>query len=121
VAVRRPPAGAEAARRQTRRNARREGYALSVDALDAAEWVLIVTSLAPESCSTADVLALHRLRWRIELAFKRLKSGIGLKPPPGHVEASARTFVLAHLLAILLLEPIADELGDSPHWAPAAA
>ena len=31
---------------------------------------------------TDDVLALYRLRWRIELAFKRLKSLIGLKAPP---------------------------------------
>jgi hypothetical protein len=29
-----------------------------------------------------DPLDLYRLRWRIELAFKRLKSVIGLKEPP---------------------------------------
>ena len=39
-----------------------------------AEWVILVTSLAPEAFSTADVLALYRLRWRIELGFKRLKN-----------------------------------------------
>src|SRR5262245_36698552 len=44
---------------------------------------ILVTSLTPEEFSTADVLALYRLRWRIELAFKRLKSLLGLKGPPG--------------------------------------
>src|SRR5208337_3232434 len=51
---------------------------------------------------TADILALYRLRWRIELGFKRLKSLIGLKGPPGADERSARPYVLAHLLIIPL-------------------
>ena len=46
----------------------------------------------------ADILALYRLRWRIELGFKRLKSLIGLKGPPGADERSARPYVLAHLI-----------------------
>ena len=79
--------------------------------------MILVTSLAPEDFSTADVLALYRLRWRIELGFKRLKSLIGLKGPPGADERSAKPYVLAHLLIILLLEPFVDELEDSPHWA----
>ncbi|WP_139480728.1 transposase [Bradyrhizobium ivorense] len=32
--------------------------------------MILVTSLKPEDFSTADVLALYRLRWRIELGFK---------------------------------------------------
>jgi len=82
--------------------------------------VILVTSLSPETFSTADVLALYRLRWRIELGFKRLKSLIGLKGPPGTDERSARPYVLAHLLVILLLEPLIDEFEDSPRLAAAA-
>jgi IS4 transposase len=70
--------------------------------------------------STDDVLALYRLRWRIELAFKKLKSLIDLKKPPGIDERSAKPWVLAHLLLILLLEPLVDALKDSPRWADAA-
>ena len=50
--------------------------------LAAAEWVILVTSLPPQSFMAADVLALDRLRRRIELGFKRLKSLIGLKDRP---------------------------------------
>ncbi len=82
--------------------------------------MILVTSLKPEAFPTADVLALYRLRWRIELAFKRLKSLIGLKGPPGFDERSAKPYILAHLLTILLLEPLIDELEDSPRWAIAA-
>lgn len=73
----------------------------------------------PDDFTIDDVLALYRLRWRIELAFKRLKSVIGLKAPPGTDERSAKPRLLAHLLIILLLEPV-DEFEDSPRSAHAA-
>lgn len=120
VAVKKPPQAAEAARRKARREAQRGRYQISKGTLAAAEWVILVTSLAPEAFTTTDVLALYRLRWRIELGFKRLKSLIGLKGPPGFDERSAKPYLLAHLLMILLLEPLVDELEDSPHWALAA-
>jgi len=120
VAVKKPPQAAAEARRKARRQAQRGGHQLSRQTLDAADWVIMVTSLAPEDFATADVLALYRLRWRIELGFKRLKSLIGLKGPPGTDERSARPYILAHLLVILLLEPLVAELEDSPRSALAA-
>jgi hypothetical protein len=120
VAVRKPAQAIAASRRKVHRDAQRGGHQLSKQTLDAADWVILITSLKPKDFATADVLALYRLRWRIELAFKRLKSLIGLKGPPGTDERSARPHVLAHLLTILLLEPLVDELEDSPRLAEAA-
>jgi hypothetical protein len=120
VAVKKPPQAAAEARRKARRNAQREGHQLSKRTLEAADWVILVTSLKPEYFTTDDILALYRLRWRIELGFKRLKSLIGLEGPPGTDERSARPHILAHLLIILLLEPLVDELEDSPRCAEAA-
>ena len=117
VAQRKPPEACEAARRTARREAQRGGHTLSQATLIAADWVIIVTSLRPDATTSDDILALYRLRWRIELAFKRLKSLIGLKGPPGTDERSARPYLLAHLLLILLLEPFVDRFEDSPHWA----
>jgi hypothetical protein len=121
VAVKKSGQAAEAARRKARRKAREHGHQIAKGTLAAAEWVILVTSLAPEAFSTADILALYRLRWRIELGFKRLKSVIGLKGPPGADERSAKPYVLAHLLIILLLEPLVDGLDDSPRWADGLA
>jgi hypothetical protein len=120
VAVKKTPQAAETAKRKARQAARKGGHRISKGTLAAAEWVILVTSLEPEDFSTADILALYRLRWRIELGFKRLKSLIGLKGPPGIDERSARPYVLAHLLMILLLEPLVDEFEDSPRWPVAA-
>lgn len=120
VAIKKPPQAAAAARRKARRDAQRERYHLSEATLTAADWVILITSLATKDFPTADILALYRLRWRIELAFKRLKSLIGLDGPPGNDERSAKPYLLAHLLMILLLEPLIDELEDSPP-SPTAA
>jgi len=120
VAQRKPPEACEAARRTARREAQRGGHTLSQATLIAADWVIIVTSLGADAYTSDDILALYRLRWRIELAFKRLKSLIGMKGPPGADERSARPYLLAHLLLILLLEPLVDRFEDSPHWAYAA-
>ena len=120
VALRKPPQAAEAARHKARRAAQRGGHQISGDTLVAAEWVVLVTSLDADSYSTDDVLDLYRLRWRIELGFKRLKSVTGLSGPPGKDERSARPWVLAHLLMILLLEPLVDAVEDSPRWAAGA-
>ncbi len=120
VAIRKPEKAAAEARRKARRDAQREGYNVSKETLEAADWVILLTSLPPDAFSTEDVLDLYRLRWRIELGFKRLKSLIGLKGPPGFDERSARPYVLVHLLIILLLEPLVDGLEDSPPVLAAA-
>jgi len=120
VAIKKPPKAAEAARLAARRSAMKARNAISQGTLTAAEWVILVTSLPAGEFSTDDIFALYRLRWRIELAFKRLKSLIGLKSPPGEDERSAKPYVLAHLLVILLLEPLIDEFEDSPRLEQAA-
>jgi hypothetical protein len=120
VATRKPKLAAEEAKAKARKAARKGGHQIMGETLVGAEWVLLVTSLDRETFSTEDILALYRLRWRIELAFKRLKSLVGLEGPPGKDPRSARPWVLAHLLTCILLEPLADEFGDSPHWSAAA-
>jgi len=120
VACRLPPDKVEAARRRVRSAAKKKGYTPSDEALEAADWVMVVTSLSASDFPTAEILALYRLRWRVELAFKRLKSVIGLKGPPNKDPRTAKVFILAHLLMILLLEPLIEAFEDSPHWAIAA-
>lgn len=117
VAVRKPEPVLAEARRRARRQANKAGYQVSQETLIAAEWVILVTSLKQAEYCSGDILALYRLRWRIELAFKRLKSIVGLRRPPGNDPRTAKPFVLAHLLLILLLEPRIDALEDSPRWA----
>lgn len=114
VALHKPPAAVAEARRKANLAAKKQGRQASKETLYACEWVILVTSLTEQEFSTEDLFKLYRMRWRIELAFKRLKSLIGLRSPPAKDPAIARSWILAHLLMILLVEPLIDEFGVSP-------
>jgi Transposase DDE domain len=118
IAFRKPPQAAETSKVKARRAAQREGSTISGETLVAAEWVILVTTLSSDDFTAAAVGDLYRLRWRIEMAFKRLKSVIGLAGPPGKDPRTAKAWILAHLLMILLLEPHTSALEVSPRQAP---
>lgn len=117
IAFRKPPEAAEASRAKARRAAQREGNVISEGTLAAAEWVILVTSLDAKAFPATRIGELYRARWRIEMAFKRLKSLIGLSAPPGEDPEIAKTWILAHLLMVLLLEPHTSAPGISPRMA----
>jgi len=102
ASLRKPPRP-RAARPAARRSAK--GYQVSQQTLVAADWVdpghlADGRRLSPP----ADVLALYRLSWRIELGFsgqKRDRAATAARQP---TNAPPGPYVLAHLLLILLLE-----------------
>jgi hypothetical protein len=51
------------------------------------------------------------------MAFKRLKSLIGLAAPPNEDPQMAKIWILAHLLMALLLEPHTNAPEFSPRMA----
>ena len=121
VAIRMPKDKAMQAVAEARATAKSKQHAIQPGTLVAAEWVIMVTSLDRGEFSTEDVLELYRLRWRIEIAFKRMKSLIGLGAPPGECPVVAKVWVLCHLIAVLLTEAQLSAIGDSPRRAPALA
>lgn len=79
--------------------------------LVAARYIILVTSLeAPAS----QVFELYRLRWQIELAFKRLKSLLHFDELQAKQPELARTWLLAHLIAALIIDDHVTEALDSP-------
>lgn len=84
--------------------------------VQAAGFLMILTSL-PAAVSAAEVLAAYRLRWQVELAFKRLKSLLGLHRLPAKNRALARSWLLAHLILALLIDHLTQDLLDSPPCA----
>ncbi|MER9337557.1 transposase, partial [Mesorhizobium sp. M0293] len=64
---------------------------------------------------TADeVLRTYRLRWQVELAFKRLKSGMGIHKLPARDERLARSWLTAHLILALIIDEAVTDVLDSP-------
>lgn len=88
--------------------------------VQSAGFLMMLTSLPP-AVSAADVLAAYRVRWQVELAFKRLKSLLGLDRLPAKCRALARSWLLAHLILALLIDDIAQDLLESPPSAASGA
>src|ERR687894_521252 len=107
-----PEAAARAAKAQHRRQNRcRSHRPLRPLTVRATGYLMLVTSLPP-SVPAAEVLAAYRLRWQVELAFKRLKTVLGLGRLPAKGEALARSWLLAHLIVALLIEDTSRPLLD---------
>lgn len=65
----------------------------------------MLTTAPADRVDTALVLELYRLRWQIELRFKRLKSLLDFGELPARTEPLARSWILARLLAAALIDP----------------
>lgn len=105
-------------RRRAKRKSRKQGKTLQQQTLDAAGYVLLLTSLEPDEFSAEDIFAVYRLRWQIELLFKRLKSLLHLDDLPAKDPRLAQSWVYAKIIAALLLEDVTGRFLDSP---PSAA
>jgi hypothetical protein len=116
VALRKSPAAAEAAQREVRRSAQRHGKTPDARSLTAAAYVLVFTTVAATTLTAAQVLELYRFRWQIELHFKRLKSLGALDELAAHDPALCRSYLLAQLLAHLLIEDLSHRWVDFSPW-----
>ena len=111
---RKNPQEAQTAQERLIKDARKRGKKPDPRSLEAARYVLLLTSLPPQTFPAGDVLALYRLRWQIELAFKRFKSLAGLGQFPAKDPDLARAWIYARLITCLLAERIAGQVPDSP-------
>jgi hypothetical protein len=114
VVFRKPEEAARAERERLERLARKNGKALDERSLLAAEFIVLVTSLLALIFPAEQVLAMYRLRWQIELAFKRLKTLLHLDRLPARTAKGALSWIWAHLiLAIAIDEQSQDFLEFS--------
>jgi hypothetical protein len=114
VVLKKPPEAAERARKRALRESQRGGHRNDPLSLRAAEHLMLITSLRQEQARPDQLGALYRLRWRIELAFKRLKSLLHIDRLPAKDPDLARAWIFAHLIAALLVEDFSPDLRDSP-------
>lgn len=104
VGCRLPGAAAQRKRERLVRQARKKGRPLPHSSLLLAGWLLVLTSLPAQTWPAERVLALYRLRWQVELAFKRLKGIWQLDLLPRCGAALAQVRLLATLLLALLAQ-----------------
>jgi hypothetical protein len=111
---------AQAARRRASHKAAKSGQKAKAKRLKAAEYIMLLTSLDATEFTAGQVLDLYRLRWQIEVAFKRLKSILGFADLAAKDPQLVRACLYAKLIVALLSEDILQDLLDSPPSASRA-
>ena len=77
-------------------------------------YIVVVTSILDRNITAKDILDLYRLRWQVELYFKRLKSLMGFGDIPNKTEANIKTWLNAKLVVAILLEITTAQVDFSP-------
>ncbi len=80
------------------------------------EVIWILTTLGAEQASAQELLQLYRLRWQIELFFKRLKSRWHWDTLPSRQGPTAKSWMLARFLAAALAQKLAQPAGPLSPW-----
>jgi hypothetical protein len=117
IAVRRSAQAIRKARKRLQRKASKRQEKVSAESWKAAQFFAIWTTLPSESFPAAiDLLNFYRLRWQIELAFKRMKSLMGLGHLPKKDPASARGWLHGKLFVSLLMERMIEAANAFSPW-----
>jgi len=77
-------------------------------------WIL--TTLKPDRLSDKALLNLYRIRWQIELMFKRLKSLLHLDTLPTKKGPTSKTWLLTRFLAAAIAQKMVRPAGPFPLW-----
>jgi hypothetical protein len=107
-------------RRRLRRRAQRNQETVSAESLQLAEYFMVWTTLE-QAFPTPSILELYRLRWQIELVFKRMKSILGLGHLPKKDPLSAKAWLEGKLFTGLLIERMVRTAESFFPWGYALA
>jgi len=116
VAVKRSMAATRRELRHRRSNAKSRNRKLGPRGRALARYVLIWTSIPIAELSARQVLRHYRLRWQLELVFKRAKSIMGLGQLPKYSDASSRAWLNGKLLVAMLVEKLWQEAEHFSPW-----
>lgn len=106
---------AELSIKKAKRAASKGQRKVSAETLELHRYIILLTSLS-EDISAKLILDLYRFRWQIEIAFKRLKSILGLGHLPKTDEDSCRAWLHGKMFVALLAQSIVDEGRNFFPW-----
>ena len=113
--LRKSQAATAKARAKAERNASSNGRKLQAETLFYAGYVMVFTT-APESFSAREILEIYRLRWQIELVFKRFKQLAQLGHLPKEDEESSKAWLYGKLFVALLTERLIEQAESFSPW-----
>jgi len=112
-AMRKPQEAVERTRKRLASKSKQTQVAVTPEAKLFNEYIVLVTAL-PESIAAEQVLQAYRLRWQVEIYFKRLKSILDFGELPKRRPDSVFAWLNGKLMVALLIEKIISGNDFSP-------
>lgn len=94
------------AHRRLRRRASKTGKRLQAETFEYAKYVVVFTTFPRQEFRAPEILQWYRVRWQIELVFKRLKSLAQLGHLPKYDAQSSRAWLYGKMLVALLAQKL---------------
>ena len=115
-ALRKTEEATRKARESIFKTAQRKGKTPLEETIRFARYVILFTTFPPDKFPATDVLEWYRLRWQVELVFKRFKSLAQLGHLPKFDDESAKAWLYGKLLVALLTEKIVRHARTLSPW-----
>ena len=115
IALRQSVEATRVGHKRLRRRAQQGKATITPEALEFAGYFLAWTTL-PKDIQKSQVLELYRMRWQIELVFKRMKSIMGLGHLPKKDPVSSRAWLEGKLFVGLLMEKMIHSAESFFPW-----
>jgi hypothetical protein len=115
IALRQSTEAIRRAHKRLKRRAQQNQLTVSDEAREFAQYFTIWTTL-DETVTASQILELYRLRWQIELVFKRMKSILGLGHLPKTDPLSAHAWLQGKIFVGLLIERMLQVTKTISPW-----
>jgi hypothetical protein len=115
-AVRKSEEAIATALRKLTRRAQKNGEKLKEETKLYARYVIVFTTIEEDILGAAEAMNLYRLRWQIELVFKRFKQMIDLGHLPKSDPQSSRSWLYGKMFSALLTEKLVATAERFSPW-----
>lgn len=115
IALRQSAEATRWAHKRMQRRAQLNRLTITDQAREFAAYFMVWTTL-PNTVTSSQILALYRLRWQIELVFKRMKSILGLGHLPKTDPLSAQAWLQGKMFVGLLIERMLYSAKSISPW-----
>lgn len=114
--VRKSEEAIKLAHKKIRRRAQRHQSSPRPETLEYAKYVIVFTTFPEDSFTGASVLNWYRVRWQVELVFKRFKTIANLGHLPKQNDESSKAWLYGKLFVALLTEKIIAHAESISPW-----
>lgn len=114
--VKKSPEAAEYSKKSAIRTMKRKQKTVNDETVELYDYFFVITSITRNVLSAVEILAIYRYRWQIELAFKRLKTILGLGHLPKFDPESSKAWLHGKIVVALLTSSIVEKGRSFSPW-----